>query len=175
MQNFTELGNKGRVRSSIIYHVERTHTKNESFMGNSKFVTGLVAGGIFLTACSSPPEPMSAADVSVSQISDAAKEMEVDELIRAWEDITGENCEASLTTTEEYGAQRVSCGTSGVLSTYDSASAIKQNLDIIDELNHELDFKGEWLAGANWTVNEDMELLEEFQDRLDGIIITLGH
>ena len=144
-------------------------------MTHTKLATTLIAAGVFLTACGGPPEPLSASEVSVSQISDAAQEREIDELIRAWESLTGENCEASLTTAEEYGAQRVSCGSSGVLSTYDSASAIKQNLDIMDELNQELNFEGEWLAGPNWTVNEDMELLEELQDRLDGVIVTLGH
>ncbi|GAA4106177.1 hypothetical protein [Enteractinococcus coprophilus] len=117
---------------------------------------------------------MNNSDVSVSHISEAGSHQTLDELVGTWERITERSCEASLTSADYYQAQRVSCTTDSVLSTYDSAAAIKQNLDLLDELERELESKSRWLVGQNWTVNVPEELLEEFQRDLDGIVVTLG-
>lgn len=135
----------------------------------------LCVTALLLTSCSEQLETTQAQSLSMSDINDSGQEAELEELIEAWETVTEETCETHITRAHDYDALRASCSTNTVLSVYDSASALKDNIHQIDELNSSVSMEGEWLVGPNWTVNTKEKHFEDLHHKLGGVAVTLGY
>jgi hypothetical protein len=93
----------------------------------------------------------------------------VDELVKAWEDFSGETCQD-----RDFGDGHATCNPATMLSVYQDFEAVDARLEEMEDHYSGSEYDREVLVGPNWIAKVDEDELEDLSDEIGGEIIRVG-
>lgn len=115
------------------------------------------------------------ADLSITELGSKGKHVEIDDLVEAWENATGEVCLADMGFSEEFESESVHCNEETVLLVFSSTTSVKRHLDYADKRYRDSYGPRSQLVGQNWIANVDEALIPALHKELGGVKVKLGY
>ncbi|MEI5005140.1 hypothetical protein RB202_08195 [Micrococcus yunnanensis] len=98
------------------------------------------------------PARLDGGEITAADIKDSGEKLEPEELVEAWEDVTGETCAGDINKSSDPLEKFAECSDSTIMWSLADANDVREKV-----YNQDMRLTGitgsDWLVGPNWVIN----------------------
>lgn len=146
----------------------------------AKASCAIVVVSLLATACGGSdyankemPSPVSGGDLKAADIKDGGKKLSPEELVKAWEEVTGETCAGDINKSD--GDEKFAeCSDAAIMWSFPDSNDTRERVMMQHKRFSSVNVPAsEWLVGPNWIINNRNNHEELFHE-IGGVPVTVG-